>query len=167
MYGSRIWSSLSIILLRSSRDTASSPNWRAIRRCSRRSWLLSQVCAAMLIKTGGLKPRNLPRSILRLSVEEREEISRGLTSGTSCQVIAFRLNRSTSTVSRDVAANGGRQRYRAWRADERALRKAHLPINSRYWGCYTPGHGQSPEEISSAETIPNTRKWERSLERTQ
>jgi IS30 family transposase len=85
----------------------------------------------LLIKTGGLKPRNLPRSILRLSVEEREEISRGLTSGTSCQVIAFRLNRSTSTVSRDVAANGGRQRYRAWRADELALRKAHRPKPSK------------------------------------
>jgi transposase, IS30 family len=85
----------------------------------------------LLIKTGGLKPRNLPRSMLRLSVEEREEISRGLTSGTSCQVIAFRLNRSTSTVSRDVAANGGRQRYRAWRADERALRKAHRPKPSK------------------------------------
>jgi IS30 family transposase len=47
----------------------------------------------LLIKTGGLKPRNLPRSMLRLSGKEREEISRGLTSGTSCQVIAFGLNR--------------------------------------------------------------------------
>ena len=81
----------------------------------------------LLIKTGGLKPRNISRSALRLSVEEREEISRGLTSGTSCQVIAARLNRAASTISRDVAANGGRQRYRAWRADERALRKAHRP----------------------------------------
>ena len=88
----------------------------------------------LLIKTAGLKPRNLARSMLRLSVEEREEISRGLTSGTSCQVIAFGLNRSTSTVSRDVAANGGRQRYRAWRADERALRKAHRPKVSKLAG---------------------------------
>jgi IS30 family transposase len=85
----------------------------------------------LLIRTGGLKPRTMPRSALRLSVEEREEISRGLTSGTSCQVIAMRLNRAASTVSRDVSANGGRQRYRAWRADERALRKAHRPKQSK------------------------------------
>ena len=81
----------------------------------------------LLIRTGGLKPRNMPRSALRLSVVEREEISRGLTSGTSCQVIARLLNRAASSVSRDVSANGGRQRYRAWRADERALRNAHRP----------------------------------------
>lgn len=85
----------------------------------------------LLIKTGGLKPRNVPRSALRLSVAEREEISRELTSGTSCQVIAVRLNRAASTISRDVSANGGRERYRAWRADERALRKARRPKLSK------------------------------------
>jgi IS30 family transposase len=85
----------------------------------------------LLIKTGGLKPRNVPRSVLRLSVAEREEISRELTSGTSCQGIAVRLKRAASTISRDVSANGGRERYRAWRADERALRNAHRPKLSK------------------------------------
>jgi IS30 family transposase len=85
----------------------------------------------LLIKTGGLKPRNLPRSALRLSASEREEISRGLTSGSSCQAIAVRLNRSTSTVSRDVSANGGRLRYRAWRADALAERMAHRPKRAK------------------------------------
>jgi IS30 family transposase len=37
-----------------------------------------------------------------LSVAEREEISRALRSGASCQVIAVRFDRAESTISRDV-----------------------------------------------------------------
>jgi IS30 family transposase len=64
---------------------------------------------------------------LRLSLAEREEISRGLLAKDSSRVIAGRLARAPSTVSRDIAANAGRHRYRAWRADERALRLARRP----------------------------------------
>jgi IS30 family transposase len=85
----------------------------------------------LLIRTGGLKPRNLLWSALRLSASGREEISRGLTSSTSCQAIAVRLNRSTSTLSRDVSANGGRLQYRAWRADALAERMAHRPKRAK------------------------------------
>jgi transposase, IS30 family len=81
----------------------------------------------LLVKTGGVKPRSTPQSALRLSLPEREEISRGLLAGDSCRVIARRLGRAPSTVSRDVAAAGHRQRYRAWRADETAHRRAHRP----------------------------------------
>jgi IS30 family transposase len=81
----------------------------------------------LLVKTGGVKPRSTPQSALRLSLPEREEISRGLRAGDSCRVIARRLGRAPSTVSRDVAAAGQRQRYRAWRADETAHRRAHRP----------------------------------------
>ena len=81
----------------------------------------------LLVKTGGVKPRSTPQSALRLSLPEREEISRGLLAGDSCRVIARRLGRAPSTVSRDVAAAGDRQRYRAWRADETAHRRAHRP----------------------------------------
>ena len=45
---------------------------------------------------------------LRLSLAEREEISRGLAAGLSIRVIASGLGRSPSTVSREVLANGGR-----------------------------------------------------------
>src|SRR5262249_44503662 len=51
------------------------------------------------------------RSALRLSLVEREEISRGLAGGESLRLIAWRLGRSPSTISREVAANGGRGRY--------------------------------------------------------
>jgi len=81
----------------------------------------------LLVKTGGVKPRSTPQSALRLSLPEREEISRGLRAGDSCRVIARRLGRAPSTVSRDVAPAGQRQRYRAWRADETAHRRAHRP----------------------------------------
>jgi IS30 family transposase len=61
------------------------------------------------------------RSPLRLSLAEREEISRGLAGGESLREIASRLGRAPSTVSREVTANGGRRRYRACRADERGF----------------------------------------------
>ena len=81
----------------------------------------------LLAKTGGIKPRTTPRSALRLSPSEREEISRGLLAGESCRSVAARLNRSPSTVSREVALNGRREQYRAWRADSRARRQARRP----------------------------------------
>lgn len=62
----------------------------------------------LLAKTGGMKPRPTARSALRLSLAEREEISRGLLAGDSCRGIAARLRRSPSSVSREVAAVGVR-----------------------------------------------------------
>src|ERR1700690_4385296 len=44
------------------------------------------------------------RSALRLSLTEREEISRGLAGGECRRAIARRLGRSPSTVSREVNA---------------------------------------------------------------
>jgi IS30 family transposase len=81
----------------------------------------------LLAATGGMPPRTLSRSRLRLSLAEREEISRGLHGGRSCRAIATRLARSPSRVGREVAANGGRSRYRAWRADEAAVERARRP----------------------------------------
>jgi transposase, IS30 family len=63
----------------------------------------------------------------RLTVADREEISLGLHGGQSFTVIAGRLGRACSTVSREVAANGGRRGYRAWRAHARAREQARRP----------------------------------------
>ena len=46
----------------------------------------------------------------RLRLGDREEISLGLHAGESFTVIAGRLGRAVSTVSREVAGNGGRER---------------------------------------------------------
>jgi transposase, IS30 family len=75
------------------------------------------------------------RSPLRLAHTEREEISRGLAGGESFGAIARRLARSPSTVSREVAANGGRRRYRACGADKAAVRRARRPKRSKLASC--------------------------------
>ena len=82
---------------------------------------------AYLLRCGGIRPEPRCRSARRLSVEEREEISRGLAAGMSLRAIADRLGRAASTVSREVAANGGRSRYRANRADQVAWSRATRP----------------------------------------
>jgi len=75
------------------------------------------------------------RSPLRLSLVEREEISRGLAGGESLRAIARRLGRAPSTVSREVAGNGGRRRYRACRADKAAVRGLRRPKASKLAAC--------------------------------
>jgi IS30 family transposase len=77
--------------------------------------------------TGGLKSRLKERSALRLSLAEREELSRGLVAGDSLRTIASRLGRAASTVWREVAWSGSRNRYRAWRADEEAMERSRRP----------------------------------------
>ena len=62
-------------------------------------------------------------------VGEREEISRGLAGGESLRSIARRLGRSPSTISREVAREWWRRRYRACRADK--LRCGGLVARSR------------------------------------
>ncbi len=80
---------------------------------------------------GGIQPRPTRRSTLRLSGAEREEISRGLRGGESLRRIASGLGRSPSTVSREVAGNGGRRRYRAHLGEERAFRRARRPRSAK------------------------------------
>ena len=81
----------------------------------------------MISEFGGIQPRVTIRARFRLTSAEREEISRGLLVGRSLRSIAAGLGRSASTVSRDVAANGGRRRYRAHLAETRAARLARRP----------------------------------------
>jgi IS30 family transposase len=59
-----------------------------------------------------------------LSLAEREEVSRGLAAGLSLRSIAVGLGRAPSTISREVAAHGGRGRYRAAPADQLAWTRA-------------------------------------------
>jgi IS30 family transposase len=63
----------------------------------------------------------------RLTLADREEITLGLHAGRSLTQIAVRLGKAVSTVSREVAANGGREQYRAWRAHQRAREQARRP----------------------------------------
>jgi len=80
----------------------------------------------LLKRTGGIRPVPRRRWELRLSLAEREEISRGLAAGLSLRSIAAGLGRAPSTVSREVAGNGaastGRWRPIGRRGCERAGR---------------------------------------------
>lgn len=58
---------------------------------------------------------------------EREEISRGIAEGLSGRVIAARLGRHPSVVNREVARNGGREKYRAGAARSRAVAQRARP----------------------------------------
>jgi IS30 family transposase len=76
---------------------------------------------------GGIAPAERTRSVMTLSADEREEVSRGLSAGESIRAIARALGRAPSTVSREVGRNGGRVRYRANDADSRAWQLSRRP----------------------------------------
>jgi IS30 family transposase len=82
---------------------------------------------------GGRQPNGVGHP--RLSLAEREEMSRGLAGGESFRAIAARLGRAPSTVSREVAVNGGRRRYRACRAETDALARGRRPKASKLATC--------------------------------
>lgn len=96
-------------------------------------WSISEIGRALERKPGSilgtLAARDGNRSAQRnrsphaLRMEERELISRGQASGSSIRAIARVLHRPAPTVSREIARNGGRRRYRALVAEQRALQQ--------------------------------------------
>ena len=96
----------------------------------------SELTVAHLLADPARRPERVPiRSPLRLSLAEREEISRGLVDGQSCALIAASIGRAPSTVSREVAANGGRRYYRAHKADAAAVRALRRPKKAKLAQC--------------------------------
>jgi IS30 family transposase len=67
------------------------------------------------------------RDVRSLHVHEREEISRGIASGSTMREIARALRRAPSSISRELRRNGGRERYRACRAEQAAWHRARRP----------------------------------------
>ena len=66
----------------------------------------SCICSVLLPR-GGIPSAARRRSQLTLPLAEREDISRGIASGSSMREMARRLGRAASTVSREVARQGG------------------------------------------------------------
>lgn len=107
-------------------------------------------------RRGGVAPLPRTRAARTLRLTEREEISRGLAAHQSLRAIARTLGRPVSTVSREIARHGGRQHYRATRADAAAWRRAERP--KPCWLAQQPAlcavvathlqAGWSPEQIS-------------------
>ncbi len=94
---------------------------------------------------GGVRPRVRRRSSGHLSLVEREEISRGVAVGDSLRSIGARIGRAPSTISRELARNGGRDGYRAHRADRAAIRRARRPKPSKL--ATNPGLRQVVEDL--------------------
>ena len=81
----------------------------------------------VLARGGGIALATRQRSRLALTMAEREEISRGIAAGTSVRQIAAAIQRSPSTVSREITRHGGAARYRAAEAESRAWNQARRP----------------------------------------
>jgi DNA-binding CsgD family transcriptional regulator len=104
--------------------------WRrgeSLRLIARRLGKRGPSVRAFVLQTGGVQRHPPHRALRCLSMAEREEISRGVAAGESCREIAARLGRAPSTVSRELARNGGRHRYRAQAADAAAFGRAQRP----------------------------------------
>ena len=91
-----------------------------------------------------------------LTLEDREDISRGLAKGLENKDIAASIERDESVVSREITRHGGREAYRAWKADAGARESrsrpkerkidAHPELRERVVGDMKKGW--SPEQIS-------------------
>jgi IS30 family transposase len=100
---------------------------QAAKPTARQLGLSTSTVRTYLLRCGGIRPQPRRRGSVRLSMAEREEISRGLASGHSIRAVAGLVGRAPSTISREVNANGGRRRYRAARADQAAWARAARP----------------------------------------
>ncbi|MFE7332083.1 IS30 family transposase [Streptomyces sp. NPDC057565] len=80
-----------------------------------------------LYQSGGVRQAPQLRSKRHLTGSEREEISGGIAAGEPARHLAKRLGRSASTVSREIARNGGRDHYRAAPADVAAYARGRRP----------------------------------------
>jgi IS30 family transposase len=107
------------------------PPWKLHQQINRSRHAIRRAVVALYWPAG----REPQRPALRLSLAEREEISRGLAAGRSVRAIARGVGRSASTVCREVAANGGRERYRACDADRRAVRRMRRPKPAKLAVC--------------------------------
>lgn len=82
----------------------------------------------VIVERGGVPPRRdwTPRPG-RLTLQDREEISRGLARDESFTTIAVAIGKDVSTVSREVGGKPGRDSYRAWEAHNKAGDKRRRP----------------------------------------
>src|SRR5579863_2874411 len=96
-------------------------------------------------------PRVRKRRAGSLSAAEREEVRVGIEAGEPDAVIAERLGRARSTIWREIATNGGRGRYRAAAAEERAAREALRPK--------IPWTEERPWLWEEVQGLLRTKKW--------
>jgi IS30 family transposase len=104
----------------------------------------SSSISAHLKPHGGIRPVPRRRARRALSLDEREEISRGVAAGGSLRSIAAKLHRAPSTISRELQRNGGLGCHRAAAADQRAWHRALRPKR-----CKLARHDQLRQLVST------------------
>ena len=87
----------------------------------------ASVVHGVICATGGVRPVKRHRAAGRLSLIDREDIAAGVAAGLSTRAIARLLGRPASTVSRELARNGGRQKYRPSTAEQGAWDRGRRP----------------------------------------
>ena len=89
--------------------------------------------SVVLVPLGGVHRKEMwgPTTGVLLSLDERVEIRLGLERNESLRSIGRRLNRHVSTISREVAANGGAPNYRPLAAQRRAHHRARRPKTTK------------------------------------
>lgn len=94
----------------------------------------------------------------RLTQQERQQIALGLADGLAYAEIARRLDRPTSTITREVMRNGGPTAYRADLAHRATERRAHRrrPASSRGAESVPSSHGRDAEAVREYEETLTT-----------
>ena len=94
----------------------------------------------------------------RLSQQERQQIAVGLADSLPYAEIARRIDRPTSTVTREVMRNGGPTAYRADLAHRATERRAHRrrPASSRRSGAIPQPHGRDADAVAEYEETLTT-----------
>ncbi|KOV18453.1 helix-turn-helix domain-containing protein [Streptomyces heliomycini] len=94
----------------------------------------------------------------RLTQQERQQIATGLADGLAYAEIARRLDRPTSTITREVMRNGGPTAYRADLAHRATERRAHRRRQSAPRGpkALTEDHGRDAEAVRAYEETLTT-----------
>jgi DNA-binding transcriptional regulator YhcF (GntR family) len=89
----------------------------------------------------------------RLTQQERQQIVLGLGDGLAYAEIARRLDRPTSTITREVMRNGGPTAYRADLAHRATERRAHRrrPATPSGSQAPAPARGRDPEAVREYE----------------
>ncbi|MER5473089.1 helix-turn-helix domain-containing protein [Streptomyces sp. NPDC002685] len=91
----------------------------------------------------------------RLTQQERQQIALGLADGLAYAEIARRLDRPTSTVTREVMRNGGPTAYRAEMAHRATERRAHRRKQAapRAAEALPQPHGRDAEAVRAYEEV--------------
>ncbi|MEV5704056.1 helix-turn-helix domain-containing protein [Actinoallomurus sp. NPDC052274] len=94
----------------------------------------------------------------RLTQQDRQQIASGLADGLAYAEIARRLDRPTSTITREVMRNGGPTGYRAELAHRATERRAHRrrPASSRGSEAPPQPHGRDAEAVREYEETLTT-----------